>query len=193
MRSQQEKIKNMSDRDLRFNLYITQALILFVCIILSYWLFDDIDSFLAMWQWKPLSIVLFGGGVALVIILIDYVAMRVFPESWFDDGGINERMFRGLSIPHLLGVTLLIGTCEELLFRGILQTHFGLVAASVMFAVLHVRYIAKPFLFSFVLVISIAFGYLFAYTGNLLVTIFAHFLVDFVMGLYMRRKNEDML
>lgn len=183
----------MSDRDLRFNLYITQALILFVCIILSYWLFDDIDSFLAMWQWKPLSIVLFGGGAALVIILIDYVAMRVFPESWFDDGGINERMFRGLSIPHLLGVTLLIGTCEELLFRGILQTHFGLVAASVMFAVLHVRYIAKPFLFSFVLVISIAFGYLFAYTGNLLVTIFAHFLVDFVMGLYMRRKNEDML
>ncbi|GAA3327595.1 hypothetical protein GCM10020331_068170 [Ectobacillus funiculus] len=86
-----------------------------------------------------------------MIIIMDYAAMRVFPESWFDDGGINERMFRGLSIPHLLGVTLLIGTCEELLFRGILQTHFGLIAASVMFAVLHVRYIKKAIFFIFVL------------------------------------------
>ncbi|MFX3624744.1 MAG: lysostaphin resistance A-like protein [Ectobacillus sp.] len=188
--NQHKKIEAMSNRELRLNLYITQLIILAVSILLSFWLFDDFAALRALWRWEPVSIVMYGGGAALLIVLIDYAAMQFFPESWFDDGGINERIFRGMSISHLAFVTFVIGFAEELLFRGILQTHFGLAFASIVFALLHVRYVMKPFLFIFVLLISIAFGYLFHYTGNLFVTVFAHFLVDFIMGMYLRQENE---
>ncbi|MGQ0517318.1 CPBP family glutamic-type intramembrane protease, partial [Bacillus sp. D-CC] len=43
------------------------------------------------------------------------------------------------------------------------------------------------FLFCFVCFISFVFGYVFEWTGNLFITIFAHFLVDFIMGLQLRK------
>ena len=47
----------------------------------------------------------------------------------------------------ILVITFIIGFAEEFLFRGVVQTHFGIVIASFVFAVLHIRYIKKPFLF----------------------------------------------
>ncbi|WP_028400460.1 CPBP family intramembrane glutamic endopeptidase [Ectobacillus panaciterrae] len=191
MSNQQEKLNAMTDRELRLNLYITQGIILFVSGVLSYWLFGRFSAMVSLFQWEPAVIVGLGGAAAFLIVFIDYIAIKMLPESWFDDGGVNDRIFRGISISHLAAITLLIGFAEELLFRGIIQTHFGLGYASILFAVLHIRYIKKPFLFVFVLLISISFGYLFAWTGNLLVTIFAHFLVDFIMGLHLRGETKD--
>ncbi len=106
-------------------------------------------------------------------MLLDYVAMRVFPESWFDDGGINDRMFQGMSVMHLLVITFIIGFAEEFLFRGVVQTHFGIVIASFVFAVLHIRVYKKSH-FCFVSSVSLVlfFGYVFEWTGNLFITIF---------------------
>ena len=87
---------------------------------------------------------------------------------------------------QLLVITFVIGFAEEFLFRGVVQTHFGIVIASFVFAVLHIRYI-KTVLFCFVCFISFVFGYVFEWTGNLFITIFAHFLVDFIMGLQLRK------
>ncbi|MCP1123145.1 CPBP family intramembrane metalloprotease [Bacillus sp. AFS018417] len=184
-------IEDMSLKEIRLNLYITQAIIICIGILLAYILFPSMDAFLALWKWDFSSIFLIGGGVACVIVLFDYIAMHFFPESWFDDGGINDRMFQGMSVFRVFAVTLLIGIAEEFLFRGVIQTYFGLIFASVVFAVLHIRYITKPFLFCFVLMISSVFGFVFQWTGNLLITIFAHFLVDFIMGLQLRKQTED--
>ncbi|MFD0768564.1 CPBP family intramembrane glutamic endopeptidase [Bacillus sp. CGMCC 1.60114] len=183
-------IEDMSIKEIRLNLYITQAIIICIGILLAYILFPSMDTFLALWKWDFSSIVLIGGGVACIIILLDYIAMHLLPESWFDDGGINNRMFQGMSVFGVFVVTLLIGIAEEFLFRGVIQTYFGLIFASIVFAVLHIRYITKPFLFCFVLMISVVFGYVFQWTGNLLITIFAHFLVDFIMGLQLRNPTE---
>lgn len=184
-------IEDLSPKEIRLNLYITQAIIICMGILLAYTFFPSIDTFLDLWSWDFSSVFFIGGGVACIIVLLDYIAMRIFPESWFDDGGINDRVFQGMSILQVLAVTLLIGTAEEFLFRGVIQTYFGLIFASVVFAVLHIRYITKPFLFCFVLLISIVFGYVFQYTGDLLITIFAHFLVDFIMGLQLRNQTKD--
>ena len=185
-----KSIEDMSLKEIRLNLYITQAIILCIGALLAYILFPSIDAFLDLWKWDFLSILLIGGGVACVIVLLDYIAMNLLPESWFDDGGINDRMFQGMSVFQVFAVTLLIGIAEEFLFRGVIQTYFGLMFASIIFAVLHIRYITKPFLFCFVLMISSVFGYVFQWTGNLLITIFAHFLVDFIMGLQLRNQVE---
>ncbi|MBO9128273.1 CPBP family intramembrane metalloprotease [Bacillus sp. 165] len=179
----------MTDRELRLNLYITQLILLGISGVLIFLLFDNVRDILHFWKWQPLFILMWGGGAALLIVGIDFLAMKMLPESTFDDGGINERMFQGISVPHLLLLTLFIGFTEELLFRGIIQTQFGIGIASIVFAVLHVRYITKPFLFTFVIIISIGFGLLFEYTNNLFITIFAHFLVDFIMGLYLRKED----
>jgi membrane protease YdiL (CAAX protease family) len=189
MIKQRDLIQTMTDKELRLNLYITQLILLSISGILAFLIFDNVKSLLELWKWQPSLILLLGGGTAFLIVGIDFLAMKVLPESWFDDGGINERMFRNISVPHLLFLTLFIGFAEELLFRGIIQTRFGIGIASVIFAVLHVRYITKPFLFSFVMIISIGFGLLFEYTQNLFITIFAHFLVDFIMGLYLRKEQ----
>lgn len=187
MNIQRRSVEDMSPKEIRLNLYITQLIIISIGCLLAYILFPGKEEFSNLWKWEPFSILFIGGGIACGIVLVDYLAMQILPESWFDDGGINDHMFRGMSVMQLLVVTFFIGFAEELLFRGVLQTHFGLILASLIFAILHIRYITKPFLFSFVCIISFIFGYVFQWTGNLLITIFAHFLVDFIMGLQLRK------
>ncbi|MFC5772464.1 CPBP family intramembrane glutamic endopeptidase [Ectobacillus antri] len=191
MMTEKKRSRHFTAKELRLNLYITQLLVLLISIILAWLLFDSPQDVLTLFVWDPIRILLIGGGAAICIVMLDYVAMKLFPESWFDDGGINERVFHGIGIIHLACVTLLIGFAEEFLFRGIVQTQFGFWVASLTFAVLHVRYIRKPFLFTFVLVISMFLGCLFELTGNLFITIFAHFLTDFMMGLHLREGVDN--
>jgi uncharacterized protein len=83
------------------------------------------------------------------------------------------------------------------LFRGVIQTHFGLFVASIVFALLHVRYLEKWFLFVMVVLLSFFLGYIYQWTNSLWVTIFAHFLIDFILAIdirlhYVRNmKQED--
>ncbi|PFE04211.1 CPBP family intramembrane metalloprotease [Bacillus cereus] len=187
MNIQRRSIEDIGPKEIRLNLYITQLIIIGVGCALAYILFPNRNEFYDLWKWEPVSILVIGSVVAGGVVLLDYIAMQILPESWFDDGGINDRMFKGISVIQLFVITFVIGFAEEFLFRGVLQTQFGLVIASVIFAVLHVRYVKKPFLFCFVCMISFVFGYVFQWTGNLFITIFAHFLVDFIMGLQLRR------
>ena len=55
-----------------------------------------------------------GGLLAIGIVLLDYVAMRVFPESWFDDGGINDKMFRGMSVHAIARYYVLDWFCRRI-------------------------------------------------------------------------------
>ncbi|WP_410982644.1 CPBP family intramembrane glutamic endopeptidase [Bacillus cereus] len=187
MNIQRRSIEDIGPKEIRLNLYITQLIIIGVGCMLAYILFPNRSEFYDLWKWEPISILVIGSVVAGIVVLFDYVAMQVLPESWFDDGGINDRMFQGTSVIQLFGITFVIGFAEEFLFRGVLQTHFGLVVASLIFAVLHIRYVRKPFLFCFVCMISFLFGYVFQWTENLFITIFAHFLVDFIMGFQLRK------
>jgi uncharacterized protein len=130
-------------------------------------------------------------------LAIDFLLMRYLPEHWYDDGGINEKIFQNRSIPHIFFLCLLIAFSEELLFRGVIQTHFGLFVASIVFALLHVRYLEKWFLFVMVVLLSFFLGYIYQRTNSLWVTIFAHFLIDFILAIdirlhYVRNmKQED--
>ncbi len=56
-----------------------------------------------------------------------FLLIRYVPEQWYDDGGINEKLFRSRSVPHIFIMTAIIAFCEELLFRGVIQTHVGLL------------------------------------------------------------------
>ncbi|GGE55719.1 CPBP family intramembrane glutamic endopeptidase [Priestia taiwanensis] len=188
---QREMIKRMTDRELVWNVYITQLLVLAFAVMIGYFVFPSLQHFFLLWQFDAYELGVYGGGIACIVVLLNVVLTKVLPEDYMDDGGINDRIFRSISIAEIFGLTLLIAFAEEVLFRGVIQTQFGLVIASIIFALLHVRYLNKIVLFSLVVGCSFLLGIAYEKTGNLAVTFFAHFLIDFIMGVWLHLDKED--
>ncbi len=118
-----------------------------------------------------------------------YLFIKFLPDHYYDDGGINERIFQNRSVFHIVIISALVAFCEEVLFRGVIQTHFGLVVSSIIFALIHFRYLFNWFLFLNVVLLSFFIGYIYMITDNLSVTIFMHFLIDCLLGLTIRLKH----
>jgi uncharacterized protein len=185
MKRQAELIQTMSDKEVLIHLYMTQLLLLFLSFIIGLFFFDW-ESFGQLWQFSFYDVIVYGGGSALIVLIVDFLLMHYLPEDWYDDGGVNEKIFQTRSIPHIFFLCLLIAFSEEILFRGVIQTNFGLIMASIIFAVLHVRYLAKMFLFMVVVLLSFFLGYIYELTHSLWVTIFSHFLIDFILAVKIR-------
>lgn len=185
---QSELVKQMNDKDVLLHLYLTQLMIIILAIIMGYFLFDSISNFKDLWIMDIKDILFIGGGLALFVICIDLIFMKILPESMFDDGGINEKVFKNRPFWHIVIISMVVSVAEEILFRGVIQTHFGLLTASIVFAILHIRYLTKWFLFVFVVSLSFLIGYVFEVTQNLWVVIFAHFLIDAVFAIIIRLK-----
>lgn len=187
---QNELIKQMTDKELKKQVILSQLIFITIGIILSIFLFEEMSDWLLYFNWNPKEIFYYGVISGLIIVGIDLIIMYIFPERYYDDGGINEKLFKNLSIADIFCVTLIIAVSEEILFRGLVQTTFGYVFASVLFALMHIRYLKKPILLISVLLISFYIGYLFELTGNLYVTITSHFTVDFLLGLFIRFQKR---
>lgn len=189
MKSQSEVIKQMSDKELMQQLVLSQILFIVISIFLSLFLFEDMSQWLAFFDFHMAKIIYYGIIPGLIIVAMDIVFISVFPKKYFDDGGINERIFKHQSIGIIFFIALVVAVSEELLFRGVLQTAFGYIIASTIFALVHLRYLKKPVLFISVIIISFYIGYMFELTENLNVTITAHFTVDFLLGLLIRFRK----
>lgn len=185
---QAELIKQLTDKQLLYNLFLTQIILLTIAFFLGIILFKDVSTFFNLFNFKDMNILLIGVSAGLLVVLFDVFLMKVTPISYQDDGGVNERIFSKLPYFMIFIVALLVAISEELLFRGVLQSHLGLVWTSIIFAAIHYRYLFNWFLFVNVLVLSFFIGFLFEWTQNILVTMTAHFLIDFILGLLIRRK-----
>jgi membrane protease YdiL (CAAX protease family) len=102
-------------------------------------------------------------------------------------------LFASCTAAELGLLALAAGLGEEMLFRGFLQSllvqyiHFwpGLVAASVVFGLLH---LITPTYAVLAALLGLYLGYLFAATHNLLTVIIAHALYDFIALAYLVRR-----
>ncbi|WP_164668736.1 CPBP family intramembrane glutamic endopeptidase [Virgibacillus doumboii] len=189
MTKQSEIIKQLTDEELTKQLYFSQVLLLVVSFLLSLFFFDTIAEWLTYFHFDVYEVAYYGLLPGLIIVTIDIVLIYIFPKKYYDDGGINDRIFKNRSIGGIFVLALLVAITEELLFRGVIQTTFGYFIASVLFAVVHIRYLKKPVLLISVLVVSFYIGYIFVLTENLVVTITAHFIVDFLLGAVIRFKS----
>lgn len=187
---QSELIKQLSDKELKLNLLFTQLLFLGISILLSLFLFDHFSDWLLLFDWQLKEIFYFGIIPAFIIVLIDILLINLLPDTAFDDGGVNRRIFGDQPASFIFGISLLVAVSEELLFRGVIQSTFGYLFASILFAIVHIRYLKKPVLLLSVLLVSFFIGYIFSVTENLIVTITLHFIVDFLLGLYIRFRSE---
>ncbi|GLB58030.1 CPBP family intramembrane glutamic endopeptidase [Cytobacillus sp. NCCP-133] len=183
-------IRDLTDKELLFHLYITQILLLIISFILGILLFDSLSDFLDLFRWNDLNILLVGGTAGVGVVAFDLIMMKLLPESLYDDGGLNERIFKKRSLLHIAIIAAVVAFCEELLFRGIIQTHFGLAISSLIFALVHYRYLFNWFLFINIITLSFFIGYIYLVTENLLVTIIMHFLIDFLLGVMIRISHS---
>jgi membrane protease YdiL (CAAX protease family) len=112
----------------------------------------------------------------------------------------SEEVLRPLLAPcsvlDLLGISVLAGLGEEMLFRGVLQRAFAdwmrnpwpaLVLASVLFGLLHAVTLTYALLAT---LMGAYLGWLWHYTGNLLPAVIAHALYDFLALLFLLRGPE---
>jgi uncharacterized protein len=183
-------INELSDREIMFHLLATQVLLIGVSFILGFFLFDDFHSFWSLLQMNDMRIWTIGGLAGLAIVLLDVTLMKLLPTAYYDDGGLNERLFQNKTFWQIAGIAAMVAISEEILFRGVIQTHFGLIISSIIFALIHYRYLFNLFLFFNITILSFFIGYIYHITGNLLVTIFLHFVVDFLLGLIIRYKKS---
>ncbi|WP_430785498.1 CPBP family intramembrane glutamic endopeptidase [Virgibacillus flavescens] len=190
MRNQSKIINELTDYELKVQLVISQLILIITSIIMSYFLFESFLQWTDYFIFSYSEIFYFGVIPGLIIVLIDLICIRVFPKKFYDDGGINQRIFENRSVSEIFLIAFLVAVAEELLFRGVIQTTFGYIIASTLFALIHFRYLKKPVLLLSILFISFYIGYLFVLTENLLVTIIAHFIVDFILGLVIRFSKK---
>jgi uncharacterized protein len=107
-----------------------------------------------------------------------------------------RELFPRARVIELAIIAILAGVCEELLFRGVLQSLFarwttplvGLLIASLVFGALHA---VSRLYFVLATVIGAYLGWLFVEFDDLTVPIVAHGLYDFVALLYLTRTQES--
>lgn len=193
MKKQQytDLINELSERELMYHLFATQVILAIISLVFGFFLFDDFSSFLAIFKWSDPNIWVIGGLAGLAVVLLDLILMKLLPSHYYDDGGLNERLFRNKSIGQIALIAAIVAISEEILFRGVIQTHFGLVVSSVVFALIHYRYLFNVFLFFNITVLSFFIGYVYILTDNLLVTIFMHFIIDFLLGIILRFSKKS--
>jgi uncharacterized protein len=184
-----EVIKRLTEKELLFHLYLTQIILLTVSFILGLFLFDSIYELGALFSWEDPMIWKLGVTAGIVVVGIDLIFMKVLPTSVYDDGGLNERIFRNRNILHIAFIAAIVAISEEILFRGVIQTHFGLVISSIIFAIVHYRYLFNWFLFLNIITLSFVIGFIYLRTENLAVTVAMHFLIDFLLGVIIRFKK----
>jgi membrane protease YdiL (CAAX protease family) len=190
-KNDRELIKGATDKELLNSLYLTQIMILIISFILGMFLFDDLEEFINLFIWDLPQIILWGGIFGVAVVLLDLLLMKLLPSHFYDDGGLNERIFRNRSIFQIAFIAAIVAVPEELLFRGIIQTHFGLIPASLIFALVHYRYLFNGYLFLNVIGLSFLIGYIYLQTNNILVTIFMHFLIDFLLGCHIKQQEQE--
>lgn len=183
-----ELIISLTDKDLLFHLYMTQIILLAISFILGFLLFDHF-SYLSKIHLNDVNIAIIGIPAGVAVVIIDIVLMKLLPASFYDDGGLNERIFRKRSFLHIIVIAGLVAFSEELLFRGIIQTRVGLIFASIIFAIIHYRYLFNWFLFLNIILLSFVIGMIYEWTDNLAVTIVMHFVIDFLLGIYIKLRR----
>lgn len=97
-------------------------------------------------------------------------------------------IFTNTKLVDLVLISLLAGIAEELLFRGILQVKFGIVAASIVFGLLH---FVSPAYFIAATIMGFYIGTFFILSGSLLMAVHMHFIYDLAALIYLKFCIRD--
>ncbi|WP_342436247.1 type II CAAX endopeptidase family protein [Paenibacillus sp. FSL L8-0436] len=177
----------LTDKLLLINLYITQGLTLFIGLI---WiLLQKRNPFDILNFPNSVNFVYWGLGLAGIMLIVDFILTYIVPEESMDDGGINQLLFGNRPLWHIVVIAALVSVCEELLFRGAIQHGLGPYWTSILFAVIHVRYLRHWIPTGWVFLSSYGLGYIYIHSGTIWAPILCHFFIDLFSGLVIRYRR----
>ena len=159
-------------------------------IFLSFVFYGNLSTLFSFIQWRDGNAYVIGFTAGLLVVGFDLLMTKLLPSHFYDDGGINERIFLKRHPFHILFLAVLIGVSEELLFRGILQNSWGWFWASLIFALIHLRYLSHWYLILNITVLSFFIGYVYILSDNLMAPIVLHITVDFLLGLFLKVQKK---
>ncbi|MFE1626628.1 CPBP family intramembrane glutamic endopeptidase [Brevibacillus reuszeri] len=177
--------QGIDEATLRLNLWLTQGLVLIVAAGSSLWA-HGIQGTMELFQFPLWSSLIWSGCVIAAIVLLSIVMDKYLPKRWQDDGSVNMRIFGSMSPVTTLLVCMAVGVSEEWLFRGVIQTFAGNFWTSLLFTLVHVRYVTKPLMVISVFGTSWLLGMLFTYSGSLWSPIVAHIGIDLLLAFYLQ-------
>jgi len=184
------KLEQLDDRTLLLNLWLTQGIVLLIALLGSWFLYTKTEFWQLLLTMHPSYL---GYAVLLIVLVVasNIIIEKTVPPSWVDDGGMNERIFRSLSIPTTFLLCVAVGISEEWLFRGVIHELIGNVWTSILFTAIHFRYLQKPILIGMVFLTSYLLGILFTWTNSLITVMFVHATINFVLALFLKYKASS--
>jgi hypothetical protein len=115
-----ELINGLTDKDLLFHLYMTQVILCVVSLLLGFILFDHL-SYLENIIFNDSQIFVIGIPAGLIVVIIDILLMKILPSSFYDDGGLNERIFKNRTIFHILIIAFLSRLARSCCLEGLFK------------------------------------------------------------------------
>lgn len=150
-----------------------------------------------VWQKIPLAAALtFTDGIAgisagLILLGINYVLIEYgsrYIEFFRTIKQLIEHdispLFRQVDFASVLVIAIISGVAEELFFRGVLQTQYGIWVASLIFGLAHIWRKTAILYGIYAAVMGLLFGGLYLWSGSLWVPTLAHIVNNFVAILY---------
>lgn len=189
-------ITDLSRKELVLQAYISQILMLFLIAGFIYLFPNQLESVFHIQIVDIWQAFVWGSTLAFLILIGEWMIQKKLGSETLEDDGLNHMLFSQMGYVHMVWFCLIVSVIEEILFRAILQSLLGLFGASLIFALVHVRYLKKPILLTVITVVSFLLGLLFLFTENILAPIAAHFVINLVSGIYIRvtstkRVNEN--
>src|SRR5699024_12339754 len=105
--NQSELVKQMSHKQLKQSLYMSQIMFLCIGVILSVFLFDHLTNWFDYFKWNTIELFYYGVVPGLIIVAIDVILMIFLPQRFYYDGGINMKLFINISIYDYFIISLL--------------------------------------------------------------------------------------
>ncbi|MDO3409586.1 type II CAAX endopeptidase family protein [Saccharibacillus sp. CPCC 101409] len=178
----------LTDRLLLVNLYLTQGLTLIAGVV---WILLQGRNPLDLLAFPhDVRFLYWGIGLAVAMFFIDFLMTIYGRDEDMDDGGINALLFRSRPLWHIFVIAALVSICEELLFRGAVQFHLGPYWTSILFAAIHIRYLRHWLPTAWVFASSYGLGWIYVQSGTLWAPIVCHFLIDFISGIMIKRREQ---
>ncbi|RAS72861.1 CPBP family intramembrane glutamic endopeptidase [Priestia endophytica] len=151
-----------------------------------------LDQFLSFHN--PATLMTMTVTTTIGLILFGILLTILIPSHYIDN---QNKQYQTSSISALLSLFLFGSLFEELLFRGIVQNLLllyieeswtGIFITSLLFLALHVQYFKKPLMLFNILLPSLAFGWVYVKTSNILAPIIAHFFLNFVITILFKYR-----
>ncbi|CAN5422483.1 hypothetical protein BH10CYA1_BH10CYA1_02790 [soil metagenome] len=99
-------------------------------------------------------------------------------------------LFAQLTLMDILLIAASTGFCEEIFFRGVLQSELGIVSASILFGMIHCASLIMLPYAVWTFVAGIFLGYLYVWTDSLWTPIFAHGINNLIVILYFKYRKQ---